>query len=161
MSEHLTGLMARIFIGGVICSLAMILAGDGAKKEIVRLCCTCLMVVFILSPVKGANFSVSELLGQRESVENEINRGLADAMQQEAAQIALAIEAHIAAKGQSLGLECEVQVVYAVGVENQFDIIKIVVKTSQGDVPGEFIRVVADDCGISAEKIIVQKGERP
>jgi len=43
-------LLLRVFVSGVLCSLALILAGNGPHKEPVRLCCVALTLVVLIKP---------------------------------------------------------------------------------------------------------------
>ena len=104
MMDILHSLMVRLFAGGILCAAAMVLAGGGAKRESVRLCCVCIMMLIVLSPLERADLTL--LLEGRDDVALQIESALAGHQGTQMEAIAGRLEAHINALAEEVGIAC-------------------------------------------------------
>ncbi len=155
MSSFLSALMLRVFAGGLICTAAMLLAGDGAKKEVVRICCACLMIIFVLTPLTGAQFSLADFSVTQKEVERQIQNGLDEARQSEYNATAAAITDYIRSKSEKLDINCQPQVEYLVDENNVFHITSVTVThTAVGQSAIDALKkIITDECGVPLEQI--------
>lgn len=158
MKELITVMMTRLFAGGAICTVALILTGGGAKREIVRLCCACLMIILVLTPVKGASINLSDILEPAKQVEGEIDASLNEARQTQLAQIEAALADYIIRQAAVIEISCTAKVVCDTDSDGQAYIRQVVVYTSLAEPDDRLEAMISGDLGISRDRIMQQKG---
>jgi len=160
MMEILHSLMVRLFAGGILCAAAMVLAGGGAKRESVRLCCVCIMMLIVLSPLERADFTL--LLEGREDVTHQIESALAGRQGTQLEAIAGRLEAHITAMAEGTGIACA-PIVRCYLDENGVLIIDSVALQGDGVQPeaAQLAQRIAADLGIAEGQIIWMEESGP
>ena len=154
MKEVFTAYMIRIFGGGLICTVAMMLTGGGAKKEIVRLCCVCIMVIFILTPVKGADIDFESLFSIYDT-KDYVNDTVEKAADYQYSAIAGNICGYISENAEKLGIKCLALLDYEVDENNVFTINAITIRHHPADEQAlsSLREMIASDCGITYEQM--------
>lgn len=159
MTEFFGNLMVRVFAGGIICAIALILSGGGAKKEIVRLCCACLMVILILSPIKGAGISIFDVPRQAEDIKAQINRAAELSHSEEIKQIRTELEAYIVRRGSALGTQCAAEVECRADAQSQLIIDKIIIRHhgQEESTLAKLAGLIADEYGVDAGQVYIEE----
>lgn len=159
MTGFFSALLVRIFTGGIICTVAMMLAGDGPRREIVRLCCACLMIILILSPIRGAEWSLEEVLQGGSRVEEEISLGMERVKGQEYGVIAGQLSRWVEEQAAALDIACKAQVEYTVDEESRFTITAIRISGSLDEAQRQAAaQMILRDLGVAEEQLIWQGG---
>ena len=151
----MTSWLLRIFIGGILCSTALILAGDGPRREIVRLCCACLMIVLLLTPLKNSSLSAISLPLQDDTVKLAVDQALQQAETQRYNAVSGTICDYIRQQAQQLGMNCDVHLDYDVDEETIFHIRTVTVsyEPSQASMLSQLQEIITQDCGVTAQQI--------
>jgi hypothetical protein len=102
----------RMLCGCAISSIALTIAGEGAHREPVRLCCASLMIILLFSPYDSTSFSINELYNVKSDVETYINNEVAQSKINEQSQIINSIENHVKNKLKNADINCNVRIVY-------------------------------------------------
>ena len=110
MSDLLKEITLRVLVSGVICTAAMIIAGEGAAKEPVRISCAALLIITLATPLTG---DIKSLLRQTDfsgEIEHSIETELANA---NAAQYQLAcdnLRTSMANRLKNAGVICDIMI---------------------------------------------------
>lgn len=155
MSSVITSWLSRIFIGGILCSMALILAGDGPRREVVRFSCACLMIVLLLTPLKNCSFSNISLPIQDNTVELAVEQALQQANNYQYSAVSGTICDYIRQQAEQLGMTCDVRLNYDVDDENVFHIRTVTVSydPSQQAILSQLQEKIIQDCGVAAQQI--------
>lgn len=155
MSDFFRVLITRIFAGGIICTLAMMLTGEGAKKEIVRLGCACLMVILVFTPFRGVSLNTEWLRKSGADISDYVKEGMEKAEQERFESAARNIEAHIVRRAAAEGVECRADVKYHITNEKRFVIDEIRISCGgKSDKREALQKAIEEDCGVSGNQII-------
>jgi len=155
MNSLITSWLLRILIGGILCSIALILAGDGPRREIVRLCCACLMIVLLLSPLKKGSLPVISAPLQDDTVKLAVDQALQQTEQYQYNAISGTICEYIREEAQQMGINCDVRLDYGVDKENIFHIhtVTVLYDSSQEQILPQLQETITQDCGVAAQQI--------
>ena len=119
----------RICVGGICCSVATTLVGTGAKREIARFACTCVMLLLCFSGIKEIQNSDLELL--KPSLQGVVEEAVQDQLKVQQAETDAALERYI--QDQALAMDCNCSVkVRSVLREQAYQIQMITVRTEGG-----------------------------
>lgn len=128
MSE-LAVYILRICVGGICCSVAMTLAGTGAKREITRFACTCVMLLLCFSGIKEIRFQDLEPL--KPSLQGTVDEVIQDQLQVQQAETDTALAQYIQSQASTMGCNCQVKV-QSVLEEQAYQIQMITIMTEGG-----------------------------
>ena len=157
MSQVVTSLVVRIFCGSVICMVAILLAGDSPSKEPVRLCCACIMVLLIFSSLKGTKIGSFLMEESRRSVQEYVDRAIADANTYKQQTIAETAAEHVKSRARQLGITGEIQVNCQFSLDDM-TVEKVVLNLSESvnqQLKNNLCEQLAIDLGVKTEQIIV------
>ena len=105
----LTEYLLRVCVGGICCAVATTLSGAGAKREITRFTCTCVMILLCFSGIGKINFADMNILEQ-ESIQDSVNDALADQMKLQQEETDRALAKYIEETAIELDCRCKVTV---------------------------------------------------
>lgn len=90
--------LLRLTAGGLLCAGALSLGGQGAKKELVRFCCACLMLILVMTALPSGQLPQLSL----DAREAELARTVEDAQTQVLEQLLLQTEERLAREVERL-----------------------------------------------------------
>ncbi len=125
MSTWISSLLTRFFAGGVLCCLIMTLAGEGAQREIARLCCAAVMIVITLSPYAGAGLPDFSVLGNREALEDTVEQALEESKGEQQRKADENLAALIEAQSQALGAPCRAEVLSSLSDDGAYSVLSV------------------------------------
>ena len=73
MSDVMKELIVRVLCVSLICTGALIFAGDGAQKEPVRLCCAGIMIIVLFTPLSNKIPDIDMVINGKNEMEEYIN----------------------------------------------------------------------------------------
>ena len=161
MMDILRTLMVRLFAGGILCAAAMALAGGGARRESVRLCCVCAMMLIVLSPMEGADLAL--LPQSRAEVEHQIQLALAGHGETRLEAIARRLESHISDIAGAESISC-IPVVQCRLDENGALVIESIAlrcESADMDACSRLAARIAADFGITPGQIVWMEDDAP
>jgi hypothetical protein len=101
--------LLRLCVGGICCAVALTLCGGGAKREITRFSCTCIMILLCFSGFGRLDFSDLNF-SDGFTLQETVDDALEDQMQLKQAEVDLALAAYISDYAKSINLLCKVRV---------------------------------------------------
>lgn len=157
MSQVLISLVIRIFCGGLICMVAILLAGDGPGREPVRLCCACVMILLIFSSLKGTKIGSIKLEEYRQSVQEYVDQATVSANASRQQAISETAAEHVKTRAREMGISGEIRVSCQFSLD-KMAVEQITVALSESlDAQKKqlFCEQLAQDLGVKAEQIAV------
>ena len=152
MSEWISSMVLRLFAGGVLCSLILIITGDGAQREIARIGCAALMIILILSPARPVNWSEFSLTQTEQGLESTVDEALDSARLQKKAQAA------------ALGVSCQAQVTSDLTGDGVYSVRQVALRFAAGtdaSLKAQTIQAAALNCGIGVERVVEETEGSP
>lgn len=112
MNEIIKQITLRMLFGSIICSVSLIITGDGAHKEPVRLCCAALLVILLFTPYRKSNFDIKDLLTVKSDINNSIESEVINYRNYENNQIIEKIEESIENNAKQQNINCDIDLHY-------------------------------------------------
>lgn len=165
MSEWISSMVLRLFAGGVLCSLILIITGDGAQREIARIGCAALMIILILSPARPVNWSEFSLTQTEQGLESTVDDALDSARLQQKAQADQQLKIQIEAQAAALGVSCQAQVTSDLTTgDGVYSVRQVALRFAAGtdaSLKAQAIQAAALSCGIGVERVVEETEESP
>ena len=153
MSDMFREITLRLFCGGVLCSAAMIFAGEGSGKEAVRTCCACIMIALCLAPLNVNMLLDLDLKTQSEYAEERINEGLKEAENDENVSIETGIAEYVMKRAGEQGCICSVVIACKDKKPEEATVF------ADMEHFGVIEDILINECGISRENIVRRDNE--
>ena len=161
MSEWASTVLLRFFAGGVVCSLIMTFAGEGAQREIARILCAALMIILILTPVKQINLSGFDWLQTEETLDFAVSEALKSSQLAQKRQADEQLRQQIESQAAALGVTCTAAVVSELSEAEVYSVQQVILRfgddVSAAEKP-QVIRLAALLCGIEEECVFEETG---
>ena len=165
MSEWISSMVLRLFAGGVLCSLILIITGDGAQREIARIGCAALMIILILSPARPVNWSEFSLTQTEQGLESTVDEALDSARLQQKAQADQQLQTQIIeAQAAALGVSCQAQVTSDLTGDGVYSVRQVALRFAAGtdaSLKAQAIQTAALNCGIGVERVVEETEGSP
>lgn len=163
MSTMVASFLVRIFIGGLICAVALILTGEGAQKEVMRLCCAAFMVIVIFTSFSKANLSLDFNFSQaREDTQAYVDDALEKAQDYQFSAVTGQLSNYIEDKGKELGIDCQATLEHGLDEQQTYQVTHVTVLYT-GEVTqdrlDQLAQAIESDCGIAREKQTFERRE--
>lgn len=157
MSEWASSVLLRFFAGGIVCSVIMTFAGEGAQREIARILCAALMIILILTPVKQIDLSDISWLQAEESLELAVNDAVKSAQTAQKQQADEQLQQQIEEQAAALGFTCRAAVTSELSEDGVYSVQQITLYFA-GDADAatkaQVIQSAALICGIEEEYVL-------
>lgn len=122
--------LLRLCVGGICCAAALTLSGSGAKREITRFTCTCVMLLLCFSGFGALDFSDFSFFDEF-TLQETVDDALENQAEQQKMEVDLALAAYIRDYAGSMHLNCTVRIESYIE-DGEYCIDRIFVGTSGG-----------------------------
>ena len=157
MSDILREIILRILCTGIICTVALILAGDGVAKEPVRLSCAALVIIMLASPLKSELKKIKTPREYIDSLQSDIDRELENASAAEYRLAADKVKLSIQNRLKNIGAECRFEIDTALE-DGQFVIKTVYIKDALSDILKDRVAdILASEYGVKRDLIIFEE----
>lgn len=148
--------ITRIFIGGLICFGAMLFSsGSGARREVIRLCCGCLMIILFLTPVGDFSLNLSVLEDLKGSAEEIITGSTEEFQKENYRAIASQLCVYVEEQAEKKGIICDANLTYLIEEGNIMRIKDVSIKGALTDAQKETIcDIVEQEIGGHRESVV-------
>lgn len=164
MSEWIASTVLRLFAGGLLCSLILIVTGDGAQREIARIGCAAMMIMLILVPGRPIDWAEFSLTQAEQSLESTVGRALDSARLQQKQQADRQLQTQIETQAAALGAGCRAQVFSDLSAEGLYSVRRVTLRFDAECSPelrARIIQSAASSCGIDAENVVQETEGAP
>ena len=159
MTEWINSMVLRIFAGGMLCTLILIIVGDGAQREIARIGCAALMIILILTPAQQFDWSGLSLTQNKQALESTVDDALSTAQQLQKNQADAQLQAQIETQAASLGAPCQAQVLSSL-TDGLYAVRQVTLRfeeSADAAAKTQVIQSAASSCGIGAECVVEER----
>ena len=157
MNDILREIILRVFCSGLICTVALIVAGEGAGREPVRLCCAALVVVTLATPLKGSLGELDNMDYYTDSLRTDIERELDDAASAEYKLVCDKVGTNISNRLNNAGVECTIDIETGL-IGNMFEIKSVYIKGRLTEVQkSRAVNILAAEYGVARDKIFFEE----
>ena len=157
MNEVLREIMLRVFCSGLICTVALIVAGEGAVREPVRLCCAALVIVTLATPLKGSIGKLDNIDVYTDSLRDDIEKELDEVAASEYKLVTDKVRASISNRLKNAGLECSTEIETTL-LDNRFEITAVYIKGLLTDAQKDrALNILASEYGVKKDMIFFEE----
>lgn len=159
MKMIFTTYMARLLIGGIICGVAISLCADTGKKELVRICSACIMIILVLSPFKGESLYKIEFGSSIEDTKEYIAQAVVRSEEEKYNSAAVQINDYIRQRAEDIGINCMPNISWYIGVDGEFTISGVRLKGVSGERSKleELFLIISQECGVDSAYIFIEE----
>lgn len=152
--------LLRLTAAGVLCGALLSLGGSGAKKEILRFCCACVMLILVLTALQGQ--TLPEL--PFSAYETALDQTVEQARQETLAELLTKTEQGLAEKVEDMaaahGIACEAHVT-CTRREGQVTVVQVELLLPELAPAGmqKLMEELLLQLGITREQIVIREGK--
>ncbi len=156
MNTFIAQYASSLLVASFICGVAISVSG---KKEIVRLCGACILVIIVLSPTQSISFSLKHSFEAADDTENYVNEVLEQSQNQHYSGVATTLSDHIRQKALELDIYCMPSVQWHISPEGHFITDGVIISSISGavDKMEQLFDFIESECAIARENIIVEE----
>ena len=157
MNELLKEITLRVFCAGILCTAAMIIAGEGAAKEPVRICCAALVIIMLVTPLTGDIKNVLRQTDFSADIEDSIDAEMENANNVQYQLVCDKLKSDLQNRLSNAGIDCIVR------VDAEIADAEFIINTVYlvGDISDEYaqraIGILAAEYGVSGDRVIFAK----
>ena len=133
MNEIIKEISVRLICGSIICSISLIIAGDGPNREPVRLSCAALFVILLFMPLSGNKVSLDNLTETKNDINKIIDVEVEKSSIHYKKLLITEIENHIEEELESENIFCDIKFNYLTTNE-RLEISNIIVSRSTSNI---------------------------
>ena len=133
MNEIIKEISVRLICGSIICSISLIIAGDGPNREPVRLSCAALFVILLFMPLSGNKVSLDNLTETKNDINKIIDVEVEKSSIHYKELLITEIENHIEEELESENIFCDIKFNYLTTNE-RLEISNIIVSRSTSNI---------------------------
>ncbi len=158
--KALVHVLLRLTAAGALCGALLSLGGSGAKKEILRFCCACVMLILVLTALQGQ--TLPEL--PFSAYEAELDQTVEQARQETMTELLTKTEQGLAEKVEDMaaahGIACEAHVT-CTQQEGQVTVVQVELLLPELAPAGmqKLMEELPLQLGITREQIVIREGK--
>ena len=154
MNEILREIIIRIFCTGIVCTVAVIVAGDGAAREPVRLACAALAVIMLATPLTNVIRDIASSLDYSDQLQQMVDE---ESQNARSAEIELTVDKlteSIENRLENADVLCSVQLHW--GLDDTVFVIESVTLTGTftKEQTQRAVNILVSEYGISKEGVV-------
>jgi len=154
MNEILREIIIRIFCTGIVCTVAVIVAGDGAAREPVRLACAALAVIMLATPLTNGIRDIASSLDYSDQLQQMVDE---ESQNARSAEIELTVDKlteSIENRLENADVLCSVQLHW--GLDDTVFVIESVTLTGTftKEQTQRAVSILVSEYGISKEGVV-------
>lgn len=152
--------LLRLTAAGALCGALLSLGGSGARKEILRFCCACVMLILVLTTLQGQ--TLPEL--PFSAYETALDQTVEQARQETLAELLTKTEQGLAEKVEDMaaahGIACEAHVT-CTRREGQVTVVQVELLLPELAPAGlqQLMEELPLQLGITREQIVIREGK--
>ncbi len=158
----MTGLV-KLAAAGLLCSGLLSLGGKGAGREILRFGCACLMIVLVMTMVRGADLSLTGLEGYKTQIQDSVQKTHEENRLALLRQTEQDLARELERQAESLSLNCRAAVLCRVDQKDVVWVEQVTVFYHAGprESLGELRQRIVSLLAVPEGQIIIREEEKP
>lgn len=158
--KALVHVLLRLTAAGALCGALLSLGGSGAKKEILRFCCACVMLVLVLTTLQGQTLPELPFSAYEAELDQTVEQARQETMTELLHQTQQGLAQEVVRMAAARGISCETHVTCALQ-EGQVTVTQVELLLPELAPAGlqKLMEELLLQLGITREQIVIREGK--
>lgn len=145
---------------GVLCGALLSLGGSGARKEILRFCCACVMLILVLTTLQGQTLPELPFSAYEAELDQTVEQARQETMTELLHQTQQGLAQEVVRMAAARGISCEAHVTCALQ-EGQVTVTQVELLLPELAPAGlqQLMEELPLQLGITREQIVIREGK--
>lgn len=152
--------LLRLTAAGALCGTLLSLGGSGAKKEILRFCCACVMLILVLTTLQGQTLPELPFSAYEAELDQTVEQARQETMTELLHQTQQGLAQEVVRMAAARGISCEAHVTCALQ-EGQVTVTQVELLLPELAPAGlqQLMEELPLQLGITREQIVIREGK--
>lgn len=152
--------LLRLTAAGALCGALLSLGGSGAKKEILRFCCACVMLILVLTTLQGQTLPELPFSAYEAELDQTVEQARQETMTELLHQTQQGLAQEVVRMAAARGISCEAHVTCALQ-EGQVTVTQMELLLPELAPAGlqQLMEELPLQLGITREQIVIREGK--
>lgn len=158
--KTLVHVLLRLTAAGALCGALLSLGGSGAKKEILRFCCACVMLILVLTALQGQTLPELPFSAYEAELGQTVEQARQETMTELLHQTQQGLAQEVVRMAVARGISCEAHVTCALQ-EGQVMVTQVELLLPELAPAGlqQLMEELPLQLGITREQIVIREGK--
>lgn len=158
--KTLVHVLLRLTAAGALCGALLSLGGSGAKKEILRFCCACVMLILVLTTLQGQTLPELPFSAYEAELDQTVEQARQETMTELLHQTQQGLAQEVVRMAAACGISCEAHVTCALQ-EGQVTVTQVELLLPELAPAGlqQLMEELPLQLGITREQIVIREGK--
>lgn len=152
--------LLRLTAAGALCGALLSLGGSGARKEILRFCCACVMLILVLTALQGQTLPELPFSAYEAELDQTVEQARQETMTELLHQTQQGLAQEVVRMAAARGISCEAHVTCALQ-EGQVTVTQMELLLPELAPAGlqQLMEELPLQLGITREQIVIREGK--
>lgn len=158
--KTLVHVLLRLTAAGALCGALLSLGGSGARKEILRFCCACVMLILVLTALQGQTLPELPFSAYEAELDQMVEQARQETMTELLHQTQQGLAQEVVRMAAARGISCEAHVTCALQ-EGQVTVTQVELLLPELAPAGlqQLMEELPLQLGITREQIVIREGK--
>lgn len=158
--KALVHVLLRLTAAGALCGALLSLGGSGARKEILRFCCVCVMLILVLTALQGQTLPELPFSAYEAELDQTVEQARQETMTELLHQTQQGLAQEVVRMAAARGISCEAHVTCALQ-EGQVTVTQVELLLPELAPAGlqQLMEELPLQLGITREQIVIREGK--
>lgn len=158
--KTLVHVLLRLTAAGALCGALLSLGGSGARKEILRFCCACVMLILVLTTLQGQTLPELPFSAYEAELDQTVEQARQETMTELLHQTQQGLAQEVVRMAAARGISCEAHVTCALQ-EGQVTVTQVELLLPELALAGlqQLMEELPLQLGITREQIVIREGK--
>lgn len=158
--KTLVHVLLRLTAAGALCGALLSLGGSGARKEILRFCCACVMLILVLTTLQGQTLPELPFSAYEAELDQTVEQARQETMTELLHQTQQGLAQEVVRMAAACGISCEAHVTCALQ-EGQVTVTQVELLLPELAPAGlqQLMEELLLQLGITREQIVIREGK--
>ena len=158
--KTLVHVLLRLTAAGALCGALLSLGGSGARKEILRFCCACVMLILVLTALQGQTLPELPFSAYEAELDQTVEQARQETMTELLHQTQQGLAQEVVRMAAARGISCEAHVTCALQ-EGQVTVTQMELLLPELAPAGlqQMMEELPLQLGITREQIVIREGK--
>lgn len=158
--KALVHVLLRLTAAGALCGALLSLGGSGARKEILRFCCACVMLILVLTTLQGQTLPELPFSAYEAELDQTVEQARQETMTELLHQTQQGLAQEVVRMAAARGISCEAHVICALQ-EGQVTVTQVELLLPELAPAGlqQLMEELLLQLGITREQIVIREGK--
>lgn len=158
--KALVHVLLRLTAAGALCGALLSLGGSGARKEILRFCCACVMLILVLTTLQGQTLPELPFSAYEAELDQTVEQARQETMTELLHQTQQRLAQEVVRMAAACGISCEAHMTCALQ-EGQVTVTQVELLLPELAPAGlqQLMEELPLQLGITREQIVIREGK--